>query len=161
MTNKTLATLALLGAIGLAGCGKLEFQNLSEQGTVYNKRYIPERKENVLNPIIIPLGESGLGMTSTGKVGIRGTLVSEEQTIPENYEVSINTDDHKFILRDKTGKNLYFKLEEGEKVIVNYKKGYFVRYKDIDGDGDKDVVKKKLIYVKFFDASSMPSKEIK
>ncbi|GEM_PF-5898678 len=159
MAKKTLATLALLGTIGLFGCGKAEYYNFSEQGIVCNTKYTPERKESSLNPVIIPLGESGLGMTPTGEIGIRGMVADHEEIIPAEYEVTINTDNHNFTVKDEAGKSLYSKLEKGEKVIVDCQKKYLVKYRDLDKDGEKEAVKRKLIYVKLLDANPIKSQE--
>jgi hypothetical protein len=160
MANKTLLTLLLAGTIGLFGCGKREYSEvMHEEGIVTNRTYAPKHEEEDLSPVIIPLGDSGLGLSAGGSVGIHGSVTIDSQEVPDKYDVTIKCKDKTFEERGSVAEILYDKLKEGQKVDVTYKEVYRAFYKDTNNDGKKELVKRKLINYKFLDANPSENQE--
>jgi hypothetical protein len=156
--KKSLITLLLAGTIGLLSCTeeKIEYSNiLHENAVVTNKVYTPKHSEENFRPVLIPLGDGILGMNSKGGVGVMNSTTFDSEKIPEEYGVIIKSQTKTF--KEKGPgikyKNLYNKLEKGQKVDVSYKEIYRAFYKDINKDGKKELVKKTLVDTEFLDAN--------
>ena len=137
-------------AITLAGCGdgteikEEESPILYEDATVADVVYSPPRHGE----------DSGTNMTVDfdGNIGISPYHVTVD--LPPVYAIVFRCAHGKFISQG-TGqrhKSLWERLKEGEEVTVSYKELYKSTYRDIDDDGKKDLVERKLSGYDFLDA---------
>lgn len=154
MKKKTLLTLLLAGTVGLLGCGKREYsERMHGDGIVKSMTYTPKHSHTSTNQVIIPLGDGPLGLSMGGGVGIMGTTTDDTETTPESYEVVIECENKTFKEIGSVAEKVYDKLKEGQKVDVSYKEVYGAFYKDTNNDGEKELVKRKLVNYKFLDAN--------
>jgi hypothetical protein len=156
MTGKTLLTLALAGTIALSSCGKREYSEVKhEEGIVTEMNYIPAHIEESLSPVLIPIGDSGLGMSAEGDIGIRGSVTNHEEEVPDSYEVKIKTENKTFNLNNSgDAERVYNKLKPHQRVDVSYKEVYRAFYRDTNKDRKKELIKRKIIDYKFLDANA-------
>ncbi|VVB82649.1 Uncharacterised protein [uncultured archaeon] len=74
--------------------------------------------------------------------------------IPEKYAVVFKSQHGKFIVEgeDERHKNLWSRMQEGEKVDVTYKEKYESVYDDTNKDGTNELVERRLVKYDFLDA---------
>ena len=150
-------------AITLAGCGdgteikEEESPILYEDATVADVVYSPPRhgEDSGVNPTVHMDGEGNL------KVGLSPFHVKVD--LPPVYAIVFRCAHGKFISQgaDQRHKSLWEKLKEGEEVTVSYKELYKSTYRDIDDDGKKDLVERKLSGYDFLDAQPKAQAENK
>jgi len=150
MRNKySFLTSLLLSSSFVLGCSGRETRRevsdiLHEDAIVVDVVYTPSRHGS----------GAGLGPTIDfdGNIGISFSSVSVN--IPEKYAVVFKCEHGKFISAgtDARHKELWERLQEGQDVDVTYREIFESTYEDIDKDGKKDLIKRKLIAYDFLDA---------
>lgn len=136
-------------ASGIIGCKETRTELsdvLHEDAVVLETVYTPSQHGSNISPTYT-FGESG------GNVGFAMTSVH----LPEKYAVVFKCRDHgvKFIVQgtSKEYRSLWDKLEEGQIVDVFYRHVYESVYDDVENDGKKDLISKKLVKYDFLDAN--------
>ncbi|MEK6833505.1 MAG: hypothetical protein AABY32_05660 [Nanoarchaeota archaeon] len=160
--KKTLAKLLIAGMVGITvGCSEMrkEYSDIKhEEGIVTEWKYTPEQGGGNGSPTIVNVGGNlGIG---TGGIGMgAGGMTFSPGYSSDEYRVTIESKDKTYFEHgDKeVYKNLYNKLKKGQKVDVSYKEVYNAFYKDINKDGEKELVKKIKIDHKFVDANPKDS----
>jgi len=141
----------------LGGCDKIEnvlskipithieYSNvLQEDAEVVDVVYSPSRHGSGAGPSF------GMDMDGNPTMGLAVTSVS----IPEKYAVVFKCQHGKFIVEgtDNEHKDLWERMVEGQDVDVTYKEIYEATYKDLNNDGKRDLVERKLVKYDFLNA---------
>ncbi len=138
----------------LVGCGDgteirdEESKIMHENAIVRDVAYCPPRhgEDSGMNPTFHTDGE---GNPSIGLSPYHITV-----DLPAVYAVIFECKHGKFISQgtDTRHKNLWEKLKENQEVDVTYMELYKSTYRDIDNDGKKDLVERRLVKYDFLDA---------
>lgn len=156
--KKTLKTLLIIGMVGITvACSEMkkEYSDVKhEDGIVTEWKYTPEHSDMNTSPTMVKVGDN-LGIGTRGIGMNAGGMTFSPGYFSDEYRVTIESKDKTYFEHgDKEiYKNLYNKLEKGQKVDVSYKEVYNAFYKDINKDGKKELVKKIKIGKEFVDAN--------
>ena len=107
----------------------------TEDGSVYDVVYMPSGHSSEVAP----------GFTMNGDL----TFTSVDINLPERYAVIFKCKHGKFVIDGNHGKELFQRLEKGDKVTINYLEKHRVIKRKVE---DKIIVEDKLMDLDFLDA---------
>ena len=145
LSRKSLPYIATIGISLFTACKEVKTEIsdvLHEDGKVVDLVYSPSNHGTGIGPTVDLTGDGGMGIAVTSV------------DIPEKYAVVFRCQHGKFIIEgtDEKYKNLWSRLEENQEVDITYRERYKITYDDIDNDGKKEPIEKRLIKYDFLDA---------
>jgi hypothetical protein len=178
LKNKTAPYILAGGLVAstFTGCQTIqrEYSNvLHEDAVVVTKIHTPSHHEPDLQYKVMDVGDN-LAITADGEVrykagdnfsigtdgdlgiNIGNNFVLTSSDVPEQYGAVFRCKHGSFTSQgsDQRHKDLYNKLQENQKVDVTYREIYRATYgKDVDKDGEKDLIERVLISYDFLNAN--------